>query len=597
MALTDEVQKKLEELPETVRVFLYSFKFADRNGDIFKRHGIEDRPVINKILDLEREIFAKVVPITSLFDELRIRLKWQSDRAKVLALQIASEQMLPVADFLGDVPGLIQSLGGDVTIAKPDRVAMTSLTVDEAVEKVITGVHPGVTDPAMSRRMREALVSFFRSARTESQTKETLMRGGKIGGAGLEAGVADRLVAEASLVKKMVKIEEKVVPSVVARPSNTPPILPARLNSRSGGPARLNSRSGGPSAPLLPSPRRGEEVLSPPPRGGVRGGVSVKGSDIEITREISHIEKAVLPGRVADASVAVPLHITDATRRLMEEFKGVVSLELVTRLETAVSARLRDVRDTNETKELLARAVASGGLGLSGEKLDTVIDRLEKTDREIHEKLQESQEQSKRQWVRSSQEAVTTREAARAEQEVAERDAVYAKVAGGAKKVVSNSTPPTLPSAPLLPSPRGGEEVLSPPPRGGVRGGAIKTPISRPQLHDVKPTIKLVGPVEEIALMTPDQFRRLGATPADAARRLMDKVEVLRSESFVLRNDAIKAWQRSPAVALYKEIAAESLTQGKPIAAILDERSKSGKPSFSRDEFNAIIELNRRLRF
>lgn len=113
----------------------------------------------------------------------------------------------------------------------------------------------------------------------------------------------------------------------------------------------------------------------------------------------------------------------------------------------------------------------------------------------------------------------------------------------------------------------------------------------------MKPATKLVGPVEEIALMTPDQFRRLGATPADATARLLDKIEVLRSESFSLRNDAIKAWQKSPMVSLYREITAESLKQGKPVATILLERSKSGQPSFSQAEFNAIMELSRKLRF
>ena len=121
-------------------------------------------------------------------------------------------------------------------------------------------------------------------------------------------------------------------------------------------------------------------------------------------------------------------------------------------------------------------------------------------------------------------------------------------------------------------------------------------------LEDIKgptaPAPRLIGPVEELGSLTLADFRNLGDNDAaGSVRKIFSKITLLGQESFVKKAEGIKAWRQSPAYQLYLEQGSESLESGRDIREVARARQSKAQPSLTEAEFNAIIDLNKRLRF
>jgi hypothetical protein len=139
--------------------------------------------------------------------------------------------------------------------------------------------------------------------------------------------------------------------------------------------------------------------------------------------------------------------------------------------------------------------------------------------------------------------------------------------------------------------------VASPPQRFAPAAAPMSAvAASRPSVLDIKGSPKLTGPVEEIGQLNPDDFRRLSRDPKEACLKVMDKIDILGERSFELKGRGIRAWQDSPVNRLYLDMLRESL-DGKPITIVIEGRERSGQPALSKPEFEAIMDLNRKLRF
>lgn len=120
---------------------------------------------------------------------------------------------------------------------------------------------------------------------------------------------------------------------------------------------------------------------------------------------------------------------------------------------------------------------------------------------------------------------------------------------------------------------------------------------TRPRLDDVKYVPKLIGPVEELREMTLVDFRRLNSDPSVAAAKVKEKINLLEKESVTKKIAGIRAWQESEVSRLYLEISRESLTKGVPVNQVISLRASAGKPTLTADEYQAVMELNRALRY
>lgn len=117
------------------------------------------------------------------------------------------------------------------------------------------------------------------------------------------------------------------------------------------------------------------------------------------------------------------------------------------------------------------------------------------------------------------------------------------------------------------------------------------------KMEDVKFKPKLLGPIEELKEMNVVNFRRLDVDPQKAIAKINEKIKFLEEESFAKRFAGIKAWRESNINKLYLEIGKESINSGQPIEQISNKRKEENKDYLTIEEFHAIMDLNKDLRF
>lgn len=120
---------------------------------------------------------------------------------------------------------------------------------------------------------------------------------------------------------------------------------------------------------------------------------------------------------------------------------------------------------------------------------------------------------------------------------------------------------------------------------------------NKKRMDDVKYVPKLVSPVEELRIMNLVNFRRLSAVPKDAKAQIVAKINFLEEESYAKRLEGIKAWRQSPLNGLYIAIGQEAISKEGGIRATITERQAAGQDFLTNDEFEAIMDLNKSLRF
>ena len=155
-------------------------------------------------------------------------------------------------------------------------------------------------------------------------------------------------------------------------------------------------------------------------------------------------------------------------------------------------------------------------------------------------------------------------------------------------KIVSSQKPTNLPPpkpAPYIAS------AKSLPPKTAMYAG------KRPSLDDVKFVRKLVGPIEELETMTIIDFRRLDPDPKAAVKKIKEKIILLEKELYQKRAEGIAAWHKSEVSRFYRLLGQASMAEGRSIEEIISERQQAGKPTLTIEEFNAIMEVNRELRY
>jgi hypothetical protein len=127
-------------------------------------------------------------------------------------------------------------------------------------------------------------------------------------------------------------------------------------------------------------------------------------------------------------------------------------------------------------------------------------------------------------------------------------------------------------------------------------GSVAPQPHEKP-MTDIQPVRRLVGPVDELASMTPVEFRRLSSVPADAAQKIEDMLATLQLHAYEERVKGVVAWRQSPMNQLYVSMTHAALAQGVGLAEIATKRRGAGEESLSPAEIRAIAALNDRLRF
>jgi len=128
--------------------------------------------------------------------------------------------------------------------------------------------------------------------------------------------------------------------------------------------------------------------------------------------------------------------------------------------------------------------------------------------------------------------------------------------------------------------------------KGNVVG--VITKIKKQEPESVK---TLSGPIDELQNLSLDNFRRLGDNAKDMADKVAYKINLLEEESFTKKAEGIKAWKSNVIYKLYLQIGNDSLENDKEIKEIIKDYKKAGKDVLTFEEFSAISDLNKLLRF
>jgi hypothetical protein len=255
---------------------------------------------------------------------------------------------------------------------------------------------------------------------------------------------------------------------------------------------------------------------------------------------------------------------------VMVELGFSVAPEVSGRLKSLVLARLKDIKSEDETRELLARSIKNGGLGLTEQQVEKIIKSCQKA------------------------------EGGGVQKEV---EVPVLKGKMSTAPVIGNSFSATLqnleselelPAPKARPSVSPKQEVVSKIVSSSMANEPVFKIDTRPaikqSMQDVSASTVEMGPVEEIKSMTLTDFRRLSGNPDEAAKRLQQKMFNLQEESFVWYLEALAAYHTSPLYTEYMQAVCQSLVERKSLANVL-----SMKNSIKLNEAMALIEMEKGL--
>lgn len=252
--------------------------------------------------------------------------------------------------------------------------------------------------------------------------------------------------------------------------------------------------------------------------------------------------------------------------------------EPLLKLKNIAFSYLRDRRTLMDAKDALARSLDSGGLGLTVELADKIINFLKDVKNKIN---------AERGLV------------------VDEKSEISAPSAALPIKPAI-----TTPSVDLKPLPRlaDNQQLATPPlkeikPRAATSFSPEKTlpkfqrPIKQGTMSDVKKDYKLVGPIEEIGNLTLETFKMLGADTKRRAEKIISRLESLGEKSLIKKAAGINAWRNSPLYKMYLAVGQASLEHGVDVPQIIQQSKLAGKDILSLEEFEAISDINKKLRY
>ena len=365
-----------------------------------------------------------------------------------------------------------------------------------------------------------------------------------------------------------------------------------------------------------------------------------------LTRKIQDEIKPPLP------DVNIKVKLDDIMRQAKIHFS---SSELVDRFKYILASFLRGVRDKIETRMALTKSIEQGGLGLdrdSTEKILLIAESISlvKSKREVIKppaiKVLEDE-------IKKAHGPVTSQIIAKpAKQKIDQgklstlpktgaRDIEYDLAKELKKKDISKEGKPLDISHEIAPPPPRLVKLrrTSPPPPDlpatltfkrtdeeekiiKKRAVALEQPIVKPESkvpkgQIVTPTIilrrtgaaegkvkvedvkvpRVLTPIEELKYLDLVNFRRLSKDADEAVNKIKEKINFLEEEEYSKRLEGIKAWRMSPVNKLYLDIGQISIAEKKPIKVVIEERTKAGEKYLSNQEFKAIMDLNKSLRF
>lgn len=296
--------------------------------------------------------------------------------------------------------------------------------------------------------------------------------------------------------------------------------------------------------------------------------------------------------------IAAPdtINIDELAEQIMRQHNLAFHEELLQkRAQSLLKARLKAIRDSDDTRAMLVRAPKVGGLGLDPDMANAVIASLDLAAANL-----------KSRGAVQPPVPIPPPPPPVIPKVEPQRPAPRPPLSRNfppANLPVADSTvsfsPPASPGLAIkrpadIPAPEPVRPTTAPPPsRPVVR--RERQP-ERPAMADIRrPASTIIGPAGEMSTLTLMEFRRLGQGANDTTQRLFEKFQHYQKDSFALWAQALAGWRQSEVYRIYIDMGRQSLDQGIPIREVEKQRAASGLGYLSEHEFTAIADLNRRL--
>jgi len=290
-------------------------------------------------------------------------------------------------------------------------------------------------------------------------------------------------------------------------------------------------------------------------------------TEIEAARETPLLEEPVVPAEVRSPEIMqAPPAITDeVVRQIVRESKLMVANDLWGRAQSLIASWLKGVRDNDQFLHYATASADKGGLGLETEVAAGLVVVMAK-----FKKNQSTAPTPERPVAKPALEVPLSAPATKAfTQSLGE---------SGAPKPLRLNTPVNPKIEPAAVAPVEPAVQVAP-----------VAPVSPKVIQDIRvAATPLTGPAEEMQSFTITDWRRLGAQTEAVTTAFLAKFSGWRQESFLLYMDAATAWQQSPLLQQYLEIAVRSVNQKRPVADVAAELG-----TMSAAEWVAINSVNR----
>ncbi|MFA6304249.1 MAG: hypothetical protein WCV73_03985 [Patescibacteria group bacterium] len=306
--------------------------------------------------------------------------------------------------------------------------------------------------------------------------------------------------------------------------------------------------------------------------------------------------------------------------KIVENYKLTLTPELNNRLRSLVYSFLRDRRSEADAKGLLERPVTEAGLDFENGLAENLLEFL----KEIKGKILTAggivvdENQEAPQVAVGNISSVSLPEVKKAMPVELPKDKPVAPIQPEVKIELPTSRPTPIiktvsdavslnqveSRVPYVTEPLVQRQPLPDLPVGAFKPSMpIYTKMARPEkqgasrINDIKKDYKLVGPVEELSILTLETFRRLGATTQERVQKIMSKIDLLSKDSLAKKSLGISAWRTSSLYKMYVSLGHASMEHNLDLAGVIKEYSAQGQEILTMEEFNAITDLNKQLRF
>lgn len=260
------------------------------------------------------------------------------------------------------------------------------------------------------------------------------------------------------------------------------------------------------------------------------------------------------------------------------------SADIERRFLSLLVSYFNDVRDRMETREALIRVPEEGGVGLMAAKADNI---LQTADDVASGKMSLPQIAPRK----KAQQAPVFKPKLEDVMKMTEQKKQYEpKKPVEVEDIFSSMSP-------IFETPQTAQPVPAVSPVAALNRSQKKV------VHDITPSSPaqrapaVMGPLDELRAMNVDEFHRVSPNSQTAAKHIYDKIQLLEAESIEKKAQGITAWQQSPLNQLYIAIGNESLEKSIAVGDVIQQRSMAKQLNLTQEEFAAISDLNRKLRF